>query len=251
MRKQTIYTHGWDLALNHAGFVELKDGKFNQATYVTTVRGAYKNGLHVDNIKPILLTKDIVRCDDIDFADQARSYKWYMIFQHVLENFSSSSIDENFVGIEGFAFGKFNQGKTRSLTQIAEVAGYAKNMLHSKNIPFRLHDPATVKMFATFHSVKESDKAEIIRAVRKEWNVDFRPFIAGKNIDSAGDLADAFVIAKMVWYEYQLRKGLIELGSMHEKRIRVFNRVTKAYPCNIIGRDWIKRPRTGKRKNWL
>jgi hypothetical protein len=88
-------------------------------------------------------------------------------------------------------------------------------------------------------------------SVCDRWGIDFSTFNQPKskptkkrpdpkqNRTTSEDLADAYSAAKLIWTEYQLRNGLIDLKDLHEKEIQVFNRTTKSYPVNILGREWI------------
>jgi hypothetical protein len=125
-------------------------------------------------------------------------------------------------------------------------------------IPFRLSDPISSKMFVTHDGLAQKDLVE--REVLKRWGIDFAPYNvpalerliknrktgkmvkAKPNRTTSEDLADAFGLAQLVRTEVRLRSGKLALSKLDQKEIRVFNRVTKTYPVNILAREFIQRP---------
>ena len=55
----------------------------------------------------------------------------------------------------------------------------------------------------------------------------------------ATDLADAYFLARMLYTELEVRTGRILLSQLDEGERRIFLRVTKAYPVNILDRQFI------------
>ena len=53
------------------------------------------------------------------------------------------------------------------------------------------------------------------------------------------DIVDAYFLAKLIWIELQVRSGEICLKDLPEHQILTFNRVTKAYPVNLLARPFI------------
>ncbi len=226
---------GMDLALNHAGFVELQDGEPSWFRYVTTQAGAAnrskKHGVRLKLDVPSKF-RDRQHFNAIRIA-------WW-------ENFLWAVIEErkpDFVGIEDYAL-----DEARNAHDKGELGGLAKVLLMLNGIPFRLHEPTTIKMF-TAHSGK-AGKNQMERAVRERWGVDFQKFNQpvqpgakkGQDTTVSEDLSDALAVAKMVWAEVQIRRGELSMNQLeNEAEIRVFNRTTKAYPINLLSREWITR----------
>jgi len=227
MKKKNIIVRGCDLSLNHGAIVELKNGKFNDFWFYTDKSCSAKtheNGMHIklssNKQQPDKQLKSVFRLNLInDFLSKI------ICDRH--------SVD--FYGIEDYAF-----SASQGAHQIGEVGGAVRIKLWIVRIPFRLHDPLSIKMFVTHDGTAKKDLVE--ECVKNRWGLDFSKYNGpnNKNRQTSEDLSDAFGIAKMVWTEYLLRTGKLELSSLHEKEIQVFNRITKTYPVNILGREWIK-----------
>ena len=226
---------GMDLALNHAGLIELKDGEPSWFRYVTSQAGAAKQSKkHGVRLKLDVPTK---------FRDKqhlaAIRIAWW-------ENFLWQVLEErqpDYVGIEDYAL-----DATQGAHQLGELGGVARLLLMVHDIPFRLHGPGTVKMFAAHHGGAGKNRME--EAVRERWGVDFREFNQpispnakkGQDTTVCEDLSDALAVAKMVWAEVQLRRGDITTSDLeHEKEIQVFNRTTDVHPVNLLNREWIRK----------
>lgn len=231
MKNKKIVVQGWDLGLNHSGYVELTNGELSNYWYITNLAGsANKSKKH--GFRLILPKNDDKYIVDVFRLSTIKKF----IIKNVIKN------KPDFVGIEGYALGAKHGGY-----RLGEIGGIARMICWQKGIPFRLHDPLSIKMFITHDGTCQKDRIEEV--VKKRWEVDFSKYNQPKsknkkykrNRTTSEDLADAFSIAKLVWTEIQLRSGLIKMQDLHEKEIRVFNRITKAYPVSILSRDWIKR----------
>lgn len=226
----SVKLQGWDLSLNHAGFIEFTDGKMTGFWYVCTRKTLHKRlGDHGYLI-------DVPKCEDALTKGILRLNAWgRLIKQHL------SKTKPTYIGIENYAY-----GKSMRAHQIGELGGLARLLCFNSGIKLRLHDPYSIKMFVTGHG--HADKPMIEKAVRERWGQDFSQYnpptranAKKENREASEDLADAFGVAKLVWTETQLRTGDVLLKDLEEKEIRVFNRVTKPYPINILARDWIHR----------
>ena len=226
-------THGWDLSMNHGGFVELHNGEVSWFKYVTERAGAAKKSKeHGERV-----TFDKIK--DRDLLGAARIAWWESFFWRILEERKP-----DFVGIENYAI-DLGQGAH----YIGEIGGVARLVLMIFGIPFRLHEPQTIKMFTAHNGT--AGKNQMQRAVSKRWGTDFTSFNQpaqkgakkGQDTTVSEDLSDATAIAKMVWTEVQLRRGDLRTNELHESEVRVFNRTTKAYPMNLLDREWIEKPK--------
>ena len=217
-----IRVQGWDLALTHCGIVELTDGELTDYWYLTnnkTSASKHDQGTFLDLVKNV---------------DKQQMHMERLV--KVIDFLASVVIagGPHYVGIEDYAL----MANTYSHLK-GEVGGGARMVCHDTETPFRLHDPLSIKMFATGKGNAKKDAIEA--AVLDRWGVEFSHCNKSeKDRTTSEDLCDAFAIAKMVWVELQLRNGEIELKDLNEKEIQVFNRVTKSYPVNLLGRDWIK-----------
>ncbi len=223
---------GWDLSLNHAGLFELKNGKPSWFRYVTIQAGAAnaskKHGVRLKLPK----VKDRALFNVMRIAWWER-YLWEVIEER----------KPDFVGIEDYALDQSMNAHDKG-----ELGGLAKMLLWIHRVPFRLHEPGSIKMFAAHHG--NCGKNQMEEAVRERWGFDFRKFNQpvraeskkGQDTTVSEDLADAVAIAQIVWAEVQLRRGEIVMSDLeHEKEIQVFNRTTKAYPVNVLSREWIQK----------
>jgi hypothetical protein len=149
----------------------------------------------------------------------------------------------DFVGIEDYAL-----DLAQGAHQLGELGGLARIMLMIHEVPFRLHEPQTVKMFTAHNG--NAGKNQMEKAARERWGIDFRDYNQpikegakkGQDTEVCEDLSDALSVAKLVWAEVQIRRGDLTMDMLeHEKEIQVFNRTTKAYPVNLLNREWIRR----------
>lgn len=232
-KKKNIVVQGWDLALNHLGVVELTNGELSNFWYITSKAGsAAKSKKHGTRLV-------LVKTSDRQIKNVSR-----LAF---LRNFLAEIIINNrpdYVGVEDYAV-RAEQGAHF----MGEIGGQARIVLWSSSTPFRLHDPISVKMFATHDGTCQKDLVE--EKVSERWGVDFSEYNQPRSKPTkkrpnpkqdrttSEDLSDAFAIAKLVWAEYRLKNGLIKLKDLHPKEIRVFNRVTKTYPMSLLDREWI------------
>ena len=218
--------HGYDLALNHGGFVELTDGEITNFWYISSKAGAANKSKN--HSFRLILAKNKDR--------QIVAMKRLSDVMNVIREIMRKSRPD-YVGIEDYAL-----GISHGSHYMGEIGGTVRLLCWENKIKMRLHDPISVKMFATHNGGAKKDMME--KAVLDRWGIDFsdfNPIARGAKQDrtASEDLCDAFVIAKMVWTELQLRQGEIRLTELHEKEIQVFNRVTKSYPVSLLSREWI------------
>lgn len=231
-KKKKILCVGWDLALNHSGYIELTNGKLSNFFYITSKAGAAKQS----NRGFRLITPDYIKIDGKRKVDKHIYGVKRLSF---IKDFITNVVIEkkpDFIGIEDYAV-RAEQGSHF----LGECGGVARLICWENGIPLRLHDPISVKMFATHDGTCQKDLVE--EAVLNRWGYDFSDFNQpnSSNREVSEDLCDAFAVAQLVWTEYQLRNGLIAMSDLHEKEIRVFNRITNTYPINLLSREWIQK----------
>lgn len=213
-----IIVQGWDLSLNHAGVIELKNGQMSNFWFIcnkkSVVKGLGEHGIFLD----------YESSSDPHVTGLNRLFAW----RNLTHSFFKDHIPD-FLAVEDYAL-----GMARGAHQMGENGGLFRITLREHNISFRLLDPLSVKMYTAFNGLAKKDQME--KAVLQKYGQDF----SQHRKEVKEDLVDAFAIAKMCWTEYQLRNGLIQLSSLSEKEIQVFNRTTKMYPINILGREWIR-----------
>lgn len=198
--------------------------------YLTDKKGSavkYRMGTHMEPIKE----------DDKDFSDILRLAFWKVYLEKVLRGFSP-----DFVGVEGYAL----KAKTNSGYQIGELGGIARVAMWSLGIPYRVHDPLSVKFFAVGDGSAKPD--DLFFALPQDLQDIFSNFDLPKakkakkqNTQTSRDLGVAYWVAKMIQTEAGLRDGSVLMGDLDPSQIRAFNRVTKSNPVNILAKDWISR----------
>jgi len=230
-KKNAIRVQGWDLSLNHCGMVELVNGKLGRFWYATDKKGSFKRN------DSAVMVPARGKHEETSIFEVRRLEWWEEFFKfHIKRN------GADYVGIEGYSM-----NSAQGSHQIGELGGIARLACWKEGIPLRVHDPLSVKMFAAHNG--HATKPMVENAVLDRWGASFSkcnpPENKGKvNRQTSEDLADAFVIAKLVWYEVCLRSGLLLLSDLHAKEIQVFNRTSRGYPVNILGREWVHAKRS-------
>lgn len=228
---------GLDISLDHGGVVVLdENGKVTDYRYLTIV----KKMADVDPDHSILLSKR----EKDEAKDVFRLRRMVEYAERVWNVQPTTCIHNSYYSIEGYSYAS----KSTSICQIAELTGYIKRRLFEDGGKIRIHDPLTVKLFATGRgNCMKKDVVEnaalwfdIPEGLVKRKKIKKK---SGEKIEEfdgpATDLADAFFLAKMLYTELKLRSGELLLKQLSEKERRIFLRVTKAYPVNILDRQFI------------
>lgn len=233
-KRKAIIVQGADISINHGAIVQLRNGKLDDFWYYTDQAGSAarskEHGFRLEvptNAKqPDKQIRNAIRLDWVGL--------W---FDRI-----AMSRRPHYAGLEDYAV-RAEQGAH----YLGEVGGMARRLLWLRGVRYRLHEPGSVKMFTAHDGTAQKDLIE--ECVEERWGADFSEWnqptnkrTGKENRQTSEDLADAFAIAKMIWIEYQLRMGWRALNKLHEKELRVFNRATKAFPINVLGRDWIHNP---------
>lgn len=232
-RTKGVVVQGMDVSLNHGAVVQLRDGALDNFWYYTTLAGAAarskEHGFRVEIPTPVKQPDKQIR--------EAIRLEWVSRWIDRV----ALGHQPDFGGLEDYAIGA-DQGAH----YLGQIGGQARLLMWRRGVRFRLHDPIAVKLFVAHDATAQKDLIE--RCVLKRWGVDFSDYNAKKTGKKepartvSEDLSDAYGMAQMVWTEYQLRKGLIRLKSLHEKEIQVFNRTSRAFPINVLGREWLHNP---------
>lgn len=231
---------GLDLALNHGAAVELTDGKPTWWKFYTDMAGCAERGKD--------LATRLAIPGSVKDKQQRQMLRLAQV-EHWIDKEVLVPRAPDYVGIEDYAL-DVNHGSH----YMGEVGGVARILVWFRGIPLRLHDPISVKMWATTDGTAQKDAIE--RAVAERfpglpwdgYNMPKPPKAKRQNRQTSEDLADAASVAELVWTEVRLREGEITTGDLdHKKRIQVFNRVTKSYPSSLLGRDWLCNPNGNKK----
>jgi Holliday junction resolvasome RuvABC endonuclease subunit len=174
----------------------------------------------------------------------------YERFNYILDKLEAFVEHPSYVAIEDYAF-----GASGDITQIAEFGGNIKLRLFNSGASIRLYDPNTIKYLATgkgnIHKPEmydsyisgdwKTEKYDIsdlpeIPSPKKGANVGVRN---KGGVSPTSDLIDSWFICKTLQFELKLRMGLLDLKSLSEQHIKVFNRTTPTMPENILSRDFM------------
>lgn len=225
-----------DLALNHGAGVILVGGRLADFWFLTDLAGSAKRSAEHGTRLVFPKSEDKLQ----ESMDRLLIWRAYLR-RHLRES------RPEYVGIEDYAL----EGGAHGGHYKGELGGLARAEVLDVGAGLRLHDPGSVKMFATYNG--NADKTWVAAAVKERWGADFSEFDPprGKstkknpkgtdNHQTSEDLCDAYAVARLVWTEVLLRAGKLRLDELHKKEIQVFNRVTKSYPVNLLGREWIRR----------
>jgi hypothetical protein len=147
--------------------------------------------------------------------------------------------DVSHIALEDYAY-----GGSGNITDLAEFCGFVKLKQYSDNKKIRVYDIPSIKMFAT--TFGNSDKLSMYQAFLKETemkpDISKMPVVAkGNGISPTSDIVDAYWISRFLQLELKLRKGLVQLKDLDETKIKLFNRVTKAQPQNLLATDFIEK----------
>lgn len=160
----------------------------------------------------------------------------FIKFENIIFDFLKGT---EFIALEDYAY-----GGSGDMTGLAEFTGFIKikQFLDGKKI--RKYDIPSIKAFATTHG--NSDKLSMYNAFIKENEI--KPDISkmpivtkGSGVSPTSDIIDAYWISRFLHLELKLRKGLIDLKSLDETQIKLFNRTTKAAPENLLATDFIEK----------
>jgi hypothetical protein len=234
--QESVKVVGIDASLNHGAAIELTNGNLTGFWYYTDTASAASRSKRGHRMI-------VPKTTDPQQRQMAR-LAW---LEHFWDKRVLMPSSPQYVVVEDYAL-DVNHGSHYQ----GEIGGIVRILAWFRGMHLRLHDPVTLKMFAAHDGTADKDLME--RAVTDRWGVDFSKFNPPKSKPTAKvkdpkqnrtvsqDLSDAYALAQLGWLEVQLRRGDILLKSLHEKEIRVFNRVTKTYPVSLLDREWILNP---------
>jgi len=147
--------------------------------------------------------------------------------------------DASHISIEDYAFAANGR-----VFHIAEFTGLIKYHLFQAGKKIRLYDPASIKIFATTRG--NCDKISMAEAYLKKKTIGFDYSELPKvkktsGISPTSDLIDAFFACGLLSTELTLREGITTIRDYDKDIIRIFNRVTKNSPVNLLDTDFIQK----------
>lgn len=238
---------GLDISLDHAGIVCLnEDGIVVDYCYFTTTKKMAEvdpnHSTRLSNIREDE-SKDVFRLKRMnEYLSALIDFERKLIPSIVIPSYYS---------FEGYSY----RSQSTSLCQIAELTGYLKHIIFEGGGSIRIHDPLSVKLFAA-NKGNASKKEVSVQAlphfsnfpedliqkkiIKKKGKTSLPPDQWWEEYDGpVTDIADAYILARMLYMELQVRKGNILLNQLDEGERRIFLRVSKAYPVNILDRSFI------------
>lgn len=223
-----VTVQGWDISLNHGAMVELDNGELTDFLYYTDKAGGASRSK--EHGVRLVMSKS----PDPKIRETLRLFSLEEIFSTWLKRTTPG-----YVVVEDYAL-----GASMRAHQIGEVGGLARMVILNHEANLRLHDPKSVKMFVAHNGNAPKELME--ETVGERWGHDFgkyNPLPKGKKPSrtTSEDLADALGLAHMGWTEIRVRSGALLLSELHEKEVRVFNRISKSNPVNLLDREWIQR----------
>lgn len=125
--------------------------------------------------------------------------------------------------------------------QIGEAGAIFKLACKDLGFKMRLHDPSSVKMFAT--ELGNAPKDDVRKAVYEMIyeggsGLELERYPTDKDGGVQGDVADAYVLAMMARCEVEVRAGRMSLPDLKKGPRRIFLRTTKSNPINLLDRPW-------------
>jgi len=241
---------GLDLSLNHwAMVVQLPGWEIGDEESIL--------GYFVTNVKKFTTTNSTATAHYLTKKAKGMDKDNYQIrriqesLDHLLASLDDITVKNKqaltlYVAMEGYSY----QSVSSSSAQSAELAGHVKMNLFSRwnaSLPtyLRIHDPRSVKMFGTGNGNATK------RMMYKEFSVSAPPVVQSlvppalfvekkKDIDGPGtDLVDAYYLSQMCKVEHFVRQGVYTLEKLPEAQRRIFLRVTKTNPVNLLARQYI------------
>jgi len=132
-----------------------------------------------------------------------------------------------YVAIEGYALSRLSA----SASDLHELGGRIKSDLWHGRTPFRIYNPKTLKMAWTNNGAAQ--KEEMIECCEDLCGIDLEPFGAARD-----NIADAILIAQLLWLELKVKVGTGSLISLPRSVRKAFSRVTKAEPVSLLHRPF-------------
>jgi len=137
-----------------------------------------------------------------------------------------------YCAIEGYAYAA--KGK---VFDIAESTMCTKLGIYYIPIPLRIYEPSTIKKFAVKGNAGKVEMGDAYIKIKDSTKPNLNHLQLYKS--PSEDLVDAYFCMKLLQMELKLRKGVVQMKDLDSKIIEIFNRVTKAYPVNILNRPFI------------
>ncbi len=222
---------GIDLSATRAGVIIMDiDGKVIKSFYVTALK-KYLTGDATSAYLPPRPTK----MDKGIYAAYRRCQMAYHAFLASEVTCSPLSV----IALEDYAYGATGRG----MFEVVEISGLLRNHLWREDIPLRMIDPMSMQMWALKGGCTKLDRIQAAeKAGYKIPETLYTQKAKKGDVDGPGtDLADAYWLADMLRVEVLVRLGKVTLAELNQRQRDIFNRVTKAYPVNLLNRPFVWR----------
>ncbi len=246
---------GLDLSLNGPGFVAMDciTGEVLATGYSTATKKYYFEDLdNAHYLQPKwgeAKTKNR-SAEDSDMFNARRRHHTYSAIADFVREWDT---DDTLVVLEDYAY----DSKSTGQYELAEVSGLLRQYLWEDFIALRLHDPISVKRWATgdayakkMHMRKAAvDNGFILQErmygdkgekFKHPIHMDGKPYT--HDITGPGaDINDAYHLATMGRMELLVREGQKEMTELPIIQKNIFFRVTKRHPVCFLERPFIQR----------
>ncbi len=246
---------GIDLSLNGPGFVAMDcmTGEVLATGYSTAVKKYYFEDLDTAHYLPPkwgeAKTKNRA-AEDSDMFNARRRQHTYDLISDFVDLWHT---DDTLVVIEDYAY----DSKSTGQYELAEISGLLRNYLWEEGIPLRLHDPISVKRWATGDAYAK--KMHMRQAAVDDGFVPQERMFGDKgekfkhpivmdgkaythDLTGPGcDIIDAYHLAVMGRIELLVREGQKEMTELPIIQKNIFFRVTKRHPVCFLERPFIQR----------
>ena len=231
-----IYIAGLDLSKNHYAFVMKQ---FNSSDKNTKICFGWNTPKIINHVKKYdsdiigsILPKKQKGDDQANFDLKIGIYLYKRMFMDLALFDAHFKIDHSediiFIAIEDYAF------SGNQVVQLAEITGSIKQLFHSLNIHMRLYDPLSLKMWVLKGN---TEKEYIFEEARKKLYIP--NYLSATKMNPACDISDAYFLMNMLDNEIRIRIDPNHLKTLSDNKLKLFNRVTKKFPVNLLNRPFI------------
>lgn len=230
---------GWDQSLTHGALVVLDEDRLVRGHRALISGGVNfaKTREHIAIMPPTIRResrRDVMVARRLNFLRE-----WFLGSKEWLAMLAVETGEDLILVIEDYAY-----DAKRGAHQIGEAGGLLRQVVHGDE-PWlwpeggprvRLHDPSSVKIFATDNGrAEKSDMlAAAYRILADPEDLVLEPGPAQE------DTADAICLAEAGRIEWLLREGELTHQHLTAQQRRMVNRTSKAHPVNLLDRPYLR-----------
>lgn len=252
MEKKLIKIIGLDFSLNHFGIVCLNSEEIDGWGYLTTRRKFFNDIELPKYARKYFLESKNKKIEDTNNFISRRREQVLSCLNDFFNYFGLLRNTENldvYVCMEDYAYNTLS----RSTHQTAELSGIIRHYFWMKNFKLRLIGPTTLKLWAiggratkrTMVACAFTDitmpslctkfpitlNSKLFEDIKKTGDID----------GPITDIADAFILASLLKQELRLRSGDLTLAQISNNQKKVFSRISKSQPINLLDLNFIER----------